>query len=144
MSYESITQNGTTVALSTGWDTDDDSVVSGSNYSLSVPSLQSEYTIGDKLFLDISYVRKFTSTNLVCKNLEYKLELIDADKVISFIDWDDVSYTQTENFIYLDTSWLHTGYKYALTFRHKSDGSTLRQETTKTFKLIDPDREVNR
>lgn len=131
MTHSIITQTGLTIPTSSVWASS--SSIEPVQYTIVVPNMMSKYTFGDIIYLQIDCYTPYTNTLNVLKNMEYKLDLIDGQNLISFSDWDDVSYTSSENFITLDTSWLIAGYQYALSLRYTIDGSLSSEAITKKF-----------
>jgi hypothetical protein len=131
MTYSIISQTGLTIPASSVWASS--SSIEPVQYTIVVPNMMSKYTFGDIVYLQIDCYTPYTNTLNVLKNMEYKLDLIDGIMTIPFSDWDDVSYTLSENFITLDTSWLISGYQYALSVRYAIDGSLSSEKITKKF-----------
>lgn len=83
---------------------------------------QTEYKQGTRFQLPIHAYIKFTSTVALLRDLEYKLVLKDGYNEFTMVDWSPVSYTRTGNIVNVDTTWLHTGYTYYMTFRCAREG----------------------
>jgi hypothetical protein len=131
MTYSIVTQTGLTIPTSSVWASS--SSIEPVQYTIVVPNMMSKYTFGDTIYLQIDCYIPYTNVLNILKNMEYKLDLIDGQNLISFSDWDDVSYTLSENFITLDTSWLIAGYQYALSLRYAIDGSLSSEVISKKF-----------
>jgi len=134
MSYALIEKSGVTSQLESEWS--HSSEIQYPNYSVVIPNLMDSYTKGDMVYLKVNCYRPYTSTIEIVKNLEYRIDLIDGSTTFELTDWDDVSYTNEENFILLDTSWLHENYTYSIRVRYKLDGSLTSNPISKTFKII--------
>lgn len=131
--YTTVNQTGLTVDPDTGWATT--IAATNNDYKINIPKIATEYTLGARVYLEIQALTKYTSTVNILKNMSYKIELIDGNNRIPFVDWDGVSYTQSENFIVMDTSWLHTGYDYALSFKYTLDGITVFDNNERKFRI---------
>ncbi len=131
--YATVTQTGSTVATDDGWSTYIDSTIG--DYVLSIPNMTHEYTQGDRVFLTVNALTKYTSTPNILKSMDYRIDLIDGNMRIPFVDWEGVSYTQDENFIVIDTNWLLTGYTYSLTFRYTVDGNLVHDSSERKFRI---------
>lgn len=132
--YTTVVKSGSTVSLDNGWTTMMYSTLG--DYLISIPNMSHEYTQGERVFLTINALTKYTSTLNILKSMEYRVDLIDGNLRIPFIDWEGVSYTQNENFIVIDTSWLLTGYTYSLTFRYTVDGNLVQDSNERKFKVV--------
>lgn len=134
MTYSIVSQTGITTSITSVWTSSES--INSERYTLAVPNMLEKYTRGDVVYLEIDCYTPFTSNLNIVKNLEYKIDLIDGTVEFPFMDWEDVSYSTSENFIILDTSWLLDGYKYALTVRYKVDGSISSEVITKKFWIV--------
>lgn len=134
MTYSIVSQTGLTIPASTVWLNSDS--IEGTFYDIEIPNLQQKYTKGDSVYLQINCYTPYTSDKSILKNLEYKIEVLDGDIAIPLVNWDGVSYTTSENFIIVDTSWLHSGYRYMLSVRYTIDGSLASEAVTKKFWVV--------
>lgn len=133
--FVDVSQSGTLVSAQSLWDNSAfDSI--DRDYTLSIPRMKREYNRDSYIFIGVNLMRKYTSTPIISKTLEYRLTLVDGNNRETIINWEGVSYTQNSNFILLDTSWLLRNMKYELTFRHTIDGSIMYFEDERQFKVI--------
>jgi len=131
MTYTSILQTGSTVDASAVWQTSDS--IDPTRYTIEIPNMIQKYSQGDIVYLQVNCYVPYTNTREIVKNMEYKIDLLDGNIEIPFVDWEGVSYSTTENFIILDTSWLHTDYRYQISVRYTVDGSLSSEAISKKF-----------
>lgn len=129
--YSLVSQTGLTVAATSVWENSDS--ITSQEYTIETPNILNEYSKGDTIYLQINCRIPYTNTKVVMKNMEYKIDLIDGNMDIPFVDWEPVSYTSSENFIIFDTSWFHIDYKYKISIRYKVSGSIVSDPIEKKF-----------
>lgn len=132
--YTSVVKTGVTVPVSNGWTTTIGATYS--DYIINVPQMASAYPQGTRVYLEVQPVTRYTSTVNILKNMSYKIDLIDGQMRIPFVDWEPVSYSHDENFVTFDTSWMHVGYQYALSFRYTVDGTTVYTPHERKFRIV--------
>lgn len=83
---------------------------------------QSVYKQGTRFQLPIHARVQYTRELVKLRDLEYKIVLRDGPNEFTMVNWSPVSYSRTGNFVNVDTTWLHTGYTYHMTFRCARSG----------------------
>jgi len=136
MDYQSVSQSGTVHQLSSAWDVSQSDVVSLVDYKIVTPTLKPRYEKGTRIFLEINNYIPFTNNKVIHKGMEYKIEIKDGYERFVMVDWGGVSYTQTDNFIMIETDWLIEDNLYVISFRHSEDGSTIYSKDEKEFRII--------
>lgn len=134
MSYTGIAQTSTASSVSSSWSQSDD--VDPTNYWITTPDLQDEYTKGSRIYLDVLCRAPYTRTEAKLKTLEYKIGVENNGQENVYLDWDDVHYTEDGNFIYIDTQWFQTGFTYDLQFRYTNDGNLIYTTEQRLFKVV--------
>ncbi len=131
MTYTFVSQTGVTRQATDLWEATDS--IDPLKYDIQIPNMLDHYTRGDRVYLQVNFRTPYTSTRSILKDAEYKLTLVDGTELIDFTDWEPMSYSQTENFIILDTTWLHPTYQYMLSVRYTVDGSLASETVNKKF-----------
>lgn len=129
--YTNIIQTGITVQQSDVWKSSIN--LESQKYFIETPNILNEYKIGDTIYLQINCIIPYTNTKKVLKNMEYKIDIIDGNINVPFLDWEPVSYTTNENFIIFDTSWFHKNYKYKISIRYEINGNIFSDSIEKKF-----------
>jgi len=124
MAFSEVAQNGEILDSSTAWSTDLVDVIDPDSYNIMIPNFKSEFKQGEYVYLDINAVEAYTSNVKLLKNLEYSIDLLDGYLRTTMIDWSGVSYSEDDNFIRFDSSWLPAGQLFELKFRHQTDSMT--------------------
>jgi len=118
--YREIAKSGSVQSNLSSWDYDQVDNLSQRTYRISVPHLRDVYGSDEQVILDVRANRAYTmstSSVVVMKNLEYRIDLVDGIDEYEMVGWEGVSYTDETNFILLDTSWFIPKNKYRLSFR---------------------------
>jgi hypothetical protein len=120
-SYIDIVQDGECLPTSSVWNVSQSSVTDKKVYRLDIPNIKNEYKLGDILFLPVRATREYTNIVDVMTMLEYRVILVDGTKEFTMVNWEDLSYTNEENLLILDTSWFIQNNLYKIEFRNKSN-----------------------
>lgn len=132
----SIVKHFTASTIDNSWVVDSENFDRAYNYVFSVPTLNSKYMCGDKIYLPIFARKEFTNDYVSLKSLEYKISLIDGNDEFVMEDWSYASFTTNENFIILNTIWYLSGYSYKIEFRYY-DAASLKYSTfERTFEIV--------
>ena len=136
MAYQTLSQTGVVQQLSSSWSVSQDNVISLTDYKILTPAIKHKYEKGTRIYLEVNNYTPRTSIKNILKSMEYKLELKDGKNRYTMIDWEGVSYTQTDNFIMIDTDWLFDDNLYVLSFRYSEDGSLIYNGDEKEFRIV--------
>jgi hypothetical protein len=118
--YLEIEKSGSVQSNLSSWDYDQADNLSQRTYRIGVPHIKDVYGSDEQVILDVRANRAYTmstSSVVVMKNLEYRIDLVDGIDEYEMVGWEGVSYTDETNFILLDTSWFIPKNKYRLSFR---------------------------
>ncbi len=130
-----VEQSGIILDPSANWSNDTDEIVDPTSYNIMIPNFKSEFKQGEYVYLDINAVELYTSNIMRLKNLEYSISMVDGTGRITMADWAGVSYSDTDNFIRFDSTWLPTGNLFELKFRHKTDSMTYVDVLDRQFRV---------
>ena len=108
------------------------------DYIISTPKLKDTYFKGDTIYMPIFVREPYSTTNVTLKRMEYRIMLTGKDvEEVPFSDWQDVSYTDSNNFFILDTSWFVSDYEYRIEFKYYDSGSYIYHKPDyATFKVL--------
>jgi hypothetical protein len=128
-------QTVTAITLASSWTSS--GVVNPTEYWWKVPDLKAAYVRGDRIFLDVDAVVRFSQSTVdVLKTAEYSIVQLEGNQEIDYVPWEGISYTEDDNFIYIDTSWYQTGYTYSIKIRQESDGNWIIDDKVREFKIV--------
>lgn len=93
--------------------------------------------IGDRRYVFVNFLIKYESSEYELKdNAQYRLYVLDGDKEVTVIDWDDVNKFQRQNYFILDTSEL-VPQKYRIDIKVSEKRETRIFKDVIRFKLVD-------
>jgi len=135
MTFSTIEQEGVIFGAEDSWTNDTTNTIDPESYNIMMPNFKSTYKTDESIYLDVNAVILYTSSIVILKNLEYSISLIDGSNRETFVDWTGVSYSNNDNFIQFDTSWLLVDNLYELSFRHQTDSSTYVNVQDRQFRI---------
>ena len=133
-SYYSIEQSGSCESIVSEWDTSQSGILEKTLYNLSIPDLKNEYSTGSTLYLPVRIIEAYTNNTHIMRGLQYKISMVDGTGEFVMVDWENLSYTNEENLLILNTSWFIPNNLYKITFRSENvDDRILEQDLQRYF-----------